>query len=416
MDNPAYDVDIEMDDADITSEDDGDICNTPNTTRVDKEEISITPTSTLRLKQQVLRNKLDSLYHHQGTKGSLDFVNLDRFKMKTNCKTGITDLLWYNGENWVSLTNQRTGEFLAVSTLKTKFGGLTPMKNFLNLEQTPPSIDRSIKAANLLKSEIPTQTDIETIPLFDLSSVVEEIHIKTRETSQNTNLDIREIVGIDKALQSINGELRNNTAKLSELDKQIKRDTAKLKEIEDNPEGFSEEQKELYKKHLQDLKEERQSRLEFLSQNRKDLQTQVARIKQTIEKILTSDTSLGEKIQTLFREQGITIFSVLTAVSTIISTIILAVTGGGSGTPGSPPRDEGEFRKWLKKQLNRLANALKGLAGKAVATLPGIIGSVIGAILSFLGKAVGFLAQHTWTLIAFAVGLIGAWLIRRVQS
>ena len=100
----------------------------------------------------------------------------------------------------------------------------------------------------------------------------------------------------------------------------------------------------------------------------------------------------------------------------IISTIVLAVTGGGSGTPGSPPKDEGEFRKWLKKQLNRLANALKRLAGKAVAALPGIIGSVVGAILSFLGNTVGFLAQHTWALIAIAAGLIGAWLIRRVQS
>ena len=101
----------------------------------------------------------------------------------------------------------------------------------------------------------------------------------------------------------------------------------------------------------------------------------------------------------------------------IISTIVLAVTGGGGGgAPGSPPKDEGEFRKWLKKQLNRLGNALKRLAGKAVATLPGIIGSVVRAILSFLGKTVGFLAQHTWALIGFAVGLIGAWLIRRVQS
>ena len=405
-----------MDDVDIAPDEDGDIYNTPNTTRVDEEETSITPTSTLGLKQQVLRNKLDSLYHHLGTKGSLALVNLDRFKMKTNSKTGIIDLLCYNGENWVSLTNQRTGKFLAVSTLKTKFGGLTLMKNFLNLEQTPPSIDRSIKAANLLKSEIPTQTDIETIPPSDLSSVVEEIHIKTREASQNTDLHMREFLGIDKALQSINGELRNNTAKLSELDKRMTRDTVKLKEIEDNPEGFSEEQKELYKKRLQDLKEERQARFEFLSQNRKDLQKQVARIKQTIEKILDSDTSLGEKIRTLFREQGITIFSVLTAVSMIISTIVLAITGGGGGTPGSPPKDEGEFRKWLKKQLNRLANALKRLAGKAVAALPGIIGSVVGAILSFLGKTVGFLAQHTWALIAFAVGLIGAWLIRRVQS
>ena len=100
----------------------------------------------------------------------------------------------------------------------------------------------------------------------------------------------------------------------------------------------------------------------------------------------------------------------------IISTIVLAVTGGVSGTPGSPQKDKGGFRKWLKKKLNRLANALKRLAGKAVAALPGIIGSVVGAILSFLGKTVGFIAQHVWALIAFAVGRIGAWLIRRVQS
>ena len=113
---------------------------------------------------------------------------------------------------------------------------------------------------------------------------------------------MREFLGISIALQSINGELRNNTAKLSELDKRIKRDTAKLKEIEDNPEGFSEEQKELYKRCLQDLKEERQARLGFLSQNRKDLQIQVARTKQAIGKILDSDTFLGEKIGTLFGE------------------------------------------------------------------------------------------------------------------
>ena len=221
------------------------------------------------------------------------------------------------------------------------------MKNFLNLEQTPPSIDRLIKAANLLKSEIPTQTDIENIPLFDLSSVVEDIRIKTREASQNTDLDIREFLGISKALQSVNVELHNNTAKLSELDKRIKRDTAKLKEIEDNPEGFSEEQKQLYKKRLQDLKKERQARLEFLSQNHKDLQTQVARIKQTIEKILDSDTSLGERIRTLFREQGITIFSVLTAVSMLISTIVLAVTGGGSAQ-GLPQKTKESSENGLK--------------------------------------------------------------------
>ena len=74
------------------------------------------------------------------------------------------------------------------------------------------------------------------------------------------------------------------------------------------------------------------------------------------------------------------------------------------------------MRKWLKKQLNRLANALKRLAGKAVAALPGIIGSVVGAILSFLSKAVGFLAQHTWALIVFVVSLVGAWLLQRASK
>ena len=43
---------------------------------------------------------------------------------------------------------------------------------------------------------------------------------------------MREFLGIDKALQSIQGELLNNTSKLAEIDKSIKRDTKKLEEVE----------------------------------------------------------------------------------------------------------------------------------------------------------------------------------------
>ena len=39
------------------------------------------------------------------------------------------------------------------------------------------------------------------------------------------------------------------------------------------------------------------------------------------------NTSLAERIRTLFREQGITITSVLNALSTTVSTIVLAITG-----------------------------------------------------------------------------------------
>ena len=73
-----------------------------------------------------------------------------------------------------------------------------------------------------------------SISLENLSSVAEDIHIKIREVSQNADLDIREFLGIDKALQSIRGELSNNTSKLKEITKRIKRDTKKLEEVEND--------------------------------------------------------------------------------------------------------------------------------------------------------------------------------------
>ena len=228
--------------------------------------------------------------------------------------------------------------------------------------------------------------------------MVEDVHVEIRETSQNTDLDMREFLGIDKVLQRIQGELLNNTSKLTQINKRIERDTKKLEEVE-NDSTYSDEQRQLHKDRLDDLNTEEQARLEIISQNRKDLQTRVARIKQTLEKVLDKNSSLVERIRTLFREQGITIFSILTALSMTISTFALTITGacGGGGGGGSPPKDEGVLNKWL----NRLADALKRLAGKVVEALSAIIGSVVGAILSFLGKVVGFVAKHTWALIVF---------------
>ena len=89
---------------------------------------------------------------------------------------------------------------------------------------------------------------------------------------------MRQFLGIDKALQSIQDELLNNTSKLTEIDKLIERDTKKLQEIENDP-TYSDERRQLYRDRLDDLNTEKQARLEILSQNQKDLQTQVARIK-----------------------------------------------------------------------------------------------------------------------------------------
>ena len=286
------------------------------------------------------------------------------------------------------------------------------MKKFLGVDKTLPALERSFRTATKLKSELPADLEMEIIPLEELSSLVEDIHVKTREASQNTDLDMREFLGIDKALQSIQGELLNNTSKLTEIDKRIKRDTKNLEEVENDP-TYTTEQRQLYRDRLGDLNTENQARLEILSQNRKDLQTQVARITQPLEKVPDQNTSLAKRIRTLFREQGITIFAIITAFSMTISMIVLAITGGfgrvGGGTEGSP---EGILKKWL----DRLANSLKRLAGKAVEALPAIVGSVVGIILNFLGKAVGFAAEHTMALIVFVAGLVGLWFMQKVKK
>ena len=73
-----------------------------------------------------------------------------------------------------------------------------------------------------------------------------------------------------------------------------------MEEIENDPTYFD-EQRQLHRDRLDDLNTEKQAWLEILSQNRKDFQTQVARIKLTLEKVLKKNTSLVGRIRTLFR-------------------------------------------------------------------------------------------------------------------
>ena len=85
------------------------------------------------------------------------------------------------------------------------------MKSVLGLDETPSTLEKPFKAATKLSRELPTDLEMESIPLEEHSSLAEDIHVKKREASQNTNLDMQEFLGIDQALQSIQGELLNNT-------------------------------------------------------------------------------------------------------------------------------------------------------------------------------------------------------------
>ena len=126
MDNPRF--------IDEVQDEEYDDYNTPNTSRVDEtsftEPDTTEATSTLQLRTEVKRDKITALYRHLNVTGDPCLSDLDRFMIKKNSKTGNTDSFFLDGNShWQSLTNKRTGEFLAAKTLREKFGRLNIMKS-----------------------------------------------------------------------------------------------------------------------------------------------------------------------------------------------------------------------------------------------------------------------------------------------
>ena len=130
-------------------------------------------------------------------------------------------------------------------------------------------------------------------------------------------------------------------------------------------------------------------------------------------KFLDKETgTLGERIRTLFKEQGITIISILTALGMALGVLIEALLGGPSAsTPTSTSQrtttseKKGGAREWIKNKLKALSQLLGKLADKALASLPGIIGSIISWILNRAKEVVGWLPQNLWALIT-GVGVL----------
>ena len=203
MDNPRF---VDEETIRLVQDEGYDNYGTLNTSRVDVtsfiEPATTEATSTLWLNEKVKLDKLPALYRHLNVTDNLRLIDLDRFKLTRDPMKEATIFEFYNNDRWVPLTKQ-TGKFFTPKTLRDRFGGVNTMKNFLGVDKTPPSLERFFKAATRLKGELLTDLEMESIPLEELSSLVEDIHVKTREASQNTDLDMREFLGIDKALQSI---------------------------------------------------------------------------------------------------------------------------------------------------------------------------------------------------------------------
>ena len=148
------------------------------------------------------------------------------------------------------------------------------------------------------------------------------------------------------------------------------------------------------------------------------LKNQITSFKETIAKVLDKDTSLGEKIRTLFREQGITIASILMAIEMAIGVLVEALLPGGAATASGgggepPPKDEKGLKKWIRSKLKALASLLGKLGMKAAEALPRIIGGIISWIFNRAKDVVGWVSQNLWALVLGIGGLIYTYMVTR---
>ena len=170
-------------------------------------------------------------------------------------------------------------------------------------------------------------------------------------------------------------------------------------------------------KRIKALNDELSTRQESIDLLKCRLKSQITSFKKTIAKVLDKDTSLGEKIRALFREQGITIASILTAIGMAIGVLVEALLPGGAATASGggepPPKDEKGLKEWVRSKLKALASLLRKLGMKAAEALPGITGGIISWIINRAKDVVGWVSQNLWALVVGIGGLIYTYIVTR---
>ena len=213
-----------------------------------------------------------------------------------------------------------------------------------------------------------------------------------------------ELEGLDRELRMISGSLRSAIAKSMAKQVDIDKENRKLEETA-NDETYSDDQREEVRARLQRFQDEQKAINDQIRILKGKYSNQIYQIRESVMKFLDKETgTLGERIRTLFKEQGITIISILTALGMTLGVLIKALLGGPSmPTPTSESTTTSDkksgAREWIKNKLKALSQLLGKLADKALASLPGIIGSIISWILNRAKEVVGWLSQNLWALI-----------------
>ena len=299
-----------------------------------------------------------------------------------------------------------------------------PKKRVELIERYVDEIDDNRKQIaselNKLPKSEDTQDNIMLQDIINKNEIATDNSIKLIETSlteigadsstQTSGLTLRELEGLDKELRTISGSLRSAIAKSIAKQVDIDKENRKLEEMA-NDETYSDEQREEVRARLQRFQDEQKAISDQIRILKGRYSNQIYQIRESIMKFLDKETgTLGERIRTLFKEQGITIVSILTALGMTIGVLIEALLGGPSASTPTPQGTttsdkKGGAREWIKNKLKALSSLLGKLAAKAGAALPGIIGSIISWILNRAKEVVGWLSNNLWALIT-GVGVL----------
>ena len=360
----------------------------------------------IREKMKILKSKVDDFYDsvirqkgYAPEGGYIDYLNFDVEDGKLFLK---------GSKGLVQLTQEKDpSKFYSLSTLegRNKIGSIAEIREMFNIPDYKRLTPEEIKAIQNIEREIPN--DFESIPLDSLPGISNNVLETFKAEGTQTTLTAREMEAIEKSMTNIRDELGNNLSKLSRLDEELGKERVKLEQAQkdNDPYEISE-----VSARIKDYEIERNARIEVVNQNKEELRSQFNRIKETFQKIVHEDKTLMERVKTLFREQGVTIVSILTAIGMAVAAIVEAVipkgTGGVTPTPTPKPSNGGGVKDWIKKQLTNLGKLLAKLAGKAAGALPGIIGAIVSWLLSATGTVVNWLANNLWALLVFVAGLL----------
>ena len=274
--------------------------------------------------------------------------------------------------------------------------------------------------------ELPSESDITKVDDIELqeiaekaSGIISQINDVQTDTEDLFEHPLRELLGFDKQLRSIRGSLKVEVAEKVELEDHITKERQKLEEFQEYPRVYDDAMKEDITQQIDALNDELAARQESIDLPKGGLKYQITSFKETIAKVSDKDTSLGEKIRSLFREQRITIASILLAIRMAIGVLVetLLPGGGGAATASGggepPPKDEKGLKGWIRNKLKTLASLLGRLDMKAAEALPGITGGIISWILNRAKDIVGWVSQNLWALVVGIGGLIYTYMVTR---